>query len=62
MNRTVGGADYKGINMIIKSATTNKEIGSLYCSKGNIYFKNNEYWAPFERGTIKFEIGQYYKI
>lgn len=62
MNRTVGGADYKGINMIIKSATTNKEIGSLYCNKGNIYFKNNEYWAPFERGTIKFEIGQYYKI
>ena len=62
MNRAVGNADYKGLCVIIKSATTNREICSLSCNKGGIYFKNNEYWAPFAKGEVKFDIGQYYKI
>jgi hypothetical protein len=44
MNRAVGNADYVGINMIVKSATTNREIGSLYCDKEKYIssFENNE--------------------
>lgn len=66
MNRAVGRADFTKIKMILKSATTNKElINDLFCLEKDVYFQNNEYWVKFsltaEQSRL-LQIGQYYKI
>lgn len=63
MNRSVGMADFDKLCLLIKSASTNKELGYLECGKDFIYFKNNTYYANFEVKDLSedLQVGQYYK-
>jgi hypothetical protein len=47
MNRSVGLADFTHLRLMLKSATTNRELGCFDCGKESIYIKNNIYYANF---------------
>ena len=62
MNRSVGMADFDKVRIIIKTASTNTQIGTCDCVKVNIYTKNNIYYASFILDDLTLLVGQYYKI